>query len=103
MVLDAVHRVWVTAAIVQANRWQLAARGIPGRLRRREVLARGVANGLLLASLGEQVLVLLTQLGVLQANRAVLVARRIELLLCDGQGVVGLADLVLETGVLVDG
>jgi hypothetical protein len=48
-------------------------------------------------------LILFTELSILQADGTVLVPRCVKLLLGNGEGVVRLANLILETRVLVDG
>jgi hypothetical protein len=61
-----------------------------------------VTNGLL-ASLCKQMLILFTELSILQADGTVLMPRCVKLLLGNGEGVVRLANLILETRVFVDG
>lgn len=61
-----------------------------------------VTDGLL-ASLGKQMLILFAKLSIFQADSTVLVPRCVKLLLGNGQGVVGFANLILQTRILVDG
>jgi hypothetical protein len=57
----------------------------------------------LLAGLSKQMLVLLTELSILQADGAVLMPRCVKFLLGQCEGVIGLPNFILKARVFVDG